>query len=388
MFHEMTPPSPHGGPDEHGVPLHDFSTNANACGPCGLALAAVQQADAAHYPDPSCTALRAQLAAFHGVAPERVLPMASASEAIARLTAAAVRVGWQRVGYPAQHFGDVARQTHAWGLTPVAAPTQAQLWWACEPGTPHGQNALELAALPPGTECVLDCAYAPLRLAGDPTISGEAMNRVWQLWSPNKALGLTGVRAAYLLAPAHAVAATGQPAPTPAGRWLAAVQALAPSWVWGGHGVALLQAWCQPAVQRWLATSRQSLASWKTQQLALCQQLGWACAPSHANYHLARPQLLSQAESRAPSPSPSPSPSLSPSLSAFSFTPIAPTPEDLAALASLLAHLRQHSGIKLRDATSFGLPGWVRLGVLPPESQQALRQAVLAWRADHMPAPT
>jgi histidinol-phosphate aminotransferase len=30
-------------------------------------------------------------------------------------------------------------------------------------------------------------------------------------------------------------------------------------------------------------------------------------------------------------------------------------------------------GIKLRAAASFGLPGQVRLGVLPPSSQDALR---------------
>ena len=49
-------PSPHGGPDAQGVPLWDFSTNANACGPCPEALAAVQQADATRYPDPAYTA--------------------------------------------------------------------------------------------------------------------------------------------------------------------------------------------------------------------------------------------------------------------------------------------------------------------------------------------
>jgi histidinol-phosphate aminotransferase len=32
-------------------------------------------------------------------------------------------------------------------------------------------------------------------------------------------------------------------------------------------------------------------------------------------------------------------------------------------------------GIKLRDCASFGLPGHVRLGVLPPQSQQALKEA-------------
>jgi histidinol-phosphate aminotransferase len=38
---------------------------------------------------------------------------------------------------------------------------------------------------------------------------------------------------------------------------------------------------------------------------------------------------------------------------------------------ALCAQLRTQ-GIKLRDATSFGLPGWVRLGVLPPQAQDAL----------------
>jgi histidinol-phosphate aminotransferase len=40
-------------------------------------------------------------------------------------------------------------------------------------------------------------------------------------------------------------------------------------------------------------------------------------------------------------------------------------------LPTLLATLRAQ-GIKLRDATSFGLPGWVRLGVLPPMAVDAL----------------
>ena len=77
----------HGGPDRHGVPLHDFSTNSNACGPCPDAAAAVRQADATQYPDASYSALREQLAAFHGVAVQRVVLAASASEFIFRITA-------------------------------------------------------------------------------------------------------------------------------------------------------------------------------------------------------------------------------------------------------------------------------------------------------------
>jgi histidinol-phosphate aminotransferase len=39
-----------------------------------------------------------------------------------------------------------------------------------------------------------------------------------------------------------------------------------------------------------------------------------------------------------------------------------------------LASLRNH-GIKLRDTTSFGLPGQVRVSVQPPDAQDALRNA-------------
>ena len=83
----------HGGPDASGIPAHDFSTNSNACGPCPVALAAVRQADATRYPDPAYTALRAQLAAFHDVAPQRIVLAGSASEFIHRITALAVRCG-------------------------------------------------------------------------------------------------------------------------------------------------------------------------------------------------------------------------------------------------------------------------------------------------------
>ena len=51
----------HGGPDAMGVPRHDLSSNGNACGAYPAALHALQRADACHYPDPACTALRRQL---------------------------------------------------------------------------------------------------------------------------------------------------------------------------------------------------------------------------------------------------------------------------------------------------------------------------------------
>lgn len=328
----------HGGPDALGVPRYDFSTNSNACGPCPPALSAVQQADASRYPDTGCTALRGQLAAWHGVALQRVLLAASASEFIFRVTAWVAQQGGRAVCLPAHSYGDYAHAAQAWGLTQAAQPQDAPLRWCCDPSSPLGapQQGMErlvgpspLIGLSP--VCVLDRAYEPLRLSGVPALSGRQLERVWQLWTPNKALGLTGVRAAYVIAPLGA------------DETVAALDRLCPSWPLGAHGVSLLQAWTQPEVQAWLAQSRQTLRDWKARQLAVCESLGWTCLPSDANFFCAHPKL----------------------------------PHESFTLVHVLAALREH-GIKLRDTASFGLSGHVRLGVLAPNAQDALKHA---WQA-------
>lgn len=317
----------HGGPDRFGVALHDFSTNSNACGPCPQALQAVRQADATRYPDASYTALREQLAAFHRVAPRRIVLAASASEFIFRITAWVARQGGRKVWLPARSYGDYAQAAQAWGLSRVDLPQAAHLAWACEPSSPLGDAHPGLAQLPmTSATVVLDRAYEPLRLAGAAALDAPALEQVWQLWTPNKVLGLTGVRAAYAISPAQATEAAAQ------------LDALCPSWPVGAHGVAMLQAWCTDAVQAWIAASLQTLRDWKTRQLALCEALGWACLPSDANFFCARP--------------------------------------DAEDLQHSLAQLRAQ-GIKLRDAASLGLPGHVRLSVQPPAVQDALHDA---WR--------
>lgn len=324
----------HGGPDALGVPLHDFSTNSNACGPCPLAMQAVQAADARHYPDAGYHALRERLAAHHGIAPERIVLAGSASEFIFRFTAWAWREGLRQVRLPRHAYGDYAQAARAWGLTltthegnasPISGPsTQPCLAWACEPASPLGADLPGDAVFDGAAQAVLDRAYEPLRLSGASGLSAACLARVWQLYSPNKALGLTGVRGAYALAPVGAEVA------------VPALQALCPSWPLGAHGVALLQAWCEPGVHDWLAECRPRLRAWKEQQQALCHHLGWQVWPSQANFFC-----------------------------------VQATPEHAARLAEL-----RRQGIKLRDATSFELPGWWRMGVLPPASQQALAQAL------------
>ena len=111
-----TPPRTHGGPDGVAAAAHDFSTCANAAGPCPQALRAVRSADPTRYPDPQGTALRLRLARRHGVAPERVLLAASASEFIQRITAMAARLGVQAVQVPRLAYGDYAAAAQACGL--------------------------------------------------------------------------------------------------------------------------------------------------------------------------------------------------------------------------------------------------------------------------------
>ena len=326
----------HGGPDRHGVPLHDFSTNSNACAPCPAARQAVRQADASQYPDASYSGLRGQLAGFHGVDAARMVLAGSASEFIFRITALAAQTVQTAgeggaVWLPPHSYGDYAQAASAQRLTVVTEPGQAQLLWACEPSSPLGAPQAGLSEMADESAAnatlVLDRAYEPLRLDGAPTMTEAQLQTVWQLWTPNKALGLTGVRAAYAIAPVGAEAA------------VSALDQLSPSWPVGAHGVALLQAWTEPGVQAWLANSLVTLRDWKARQIALCESMGWTCLPSDANFFCARPAL----------------------------------PEGLS-LAQALTQLRRH-GIKLRDTASFGLPGHVRVSVQPPLAQDALRAA-------------
>jgi len=329
----MNPASPriHGGPDGLGVPLHDFSTNSNACGPCPAALAAVQQADATRYPDAGYSALRARLAAFHEVDETRVLLAASASEFIFRVTAFAAGQGARAAWLPPMSYGDYVQAAGAHGLSMVDVSRDAQLLWACEPSSPLGAAHTGMAALADGrqsqTLLVLDRAYEPLRLSGAATLSPRQLDSTWQLWTPNKALGLTGVRAAYAIAPVDQTDAA------------IALERLCPSWPVGAHGEAMLQAWAGRDAQAWLAASLKTLRKWKGMQIEMCESLGWRCLSSEANFFCAQPTL-----------------------------------PDGIGLQQALAALRAQ-GIKLRDTTSFGLPGHVRLGVQSPTVQDALHNA-------------
>src|SRR5262249_47067608 len=152
------------------------------------------------------------------------------------VTGWAARRGARHVDLPAQAYGDYAHAAQAWGLAATEGPG---LVWGCEPSSPLGQRERPLRGAGESI-VVLDRAYEPLRLAGVCSLVPQELDRVWQLWSPNKALGLTGVRGAYAIAPAGAAGAAVE------------LEAMAPSWPLGAHGVAMLLAWCEHPVQQWL----------------------------------------------------------------------------------------------------------------------------------------
>lgn len=214
----------------------------------------------------------------------------------------------------------------------------AQVAWLCDPGSPWGQPEDEVRAaalLQEGgaAAVALDRAYAPLRLEPAAQLPDSLCQRCWQLWSPNKALGMTGVRAAYVVAPAEA---------DPVARL--ELEQLAPAWPLGADGVALLHAWTEPTTQRWLHASLPTLAQWKDHLVGSLRALGWQVRDSVTPFVCARP------------------------------------PQPLA------ADLLRARGIKLRDASSFGLPGWWRLSAQPPQAVQALVQALRGLPAAELAA--
>ncbi|MDM0103846.1 aminotransferase class I/II-fold pyridoxal phosphate-dependent enzyme [Variovorax sp. J22R24] len=323
----------HGGTDAQGAAPHDFSTNANACGPCPGTRLALQRVDAGRYPDPLYSTLRERLAHFHQVEVRRIVIAASASEFIGRITAAVAQGDSRRVWVPRHCYGDYLRAASAWRFEPEPEAGAADLVWCCDPSSPLGQ-AGELAEivmrLRAEATCVLDLAYEPLRLRGSLALGRDRLDRVWQLWTPNKALGLTGIRAAYAIAPVDAADMATR------------LERLAPSWPLGAHGVALLESWTSESTQKWLGKSRLKLGVWEAEQRELCESLGWVCEPSVASYFCAKPDV----------------------------------PYSGARVSELRAE-----GIKLRDTASFGIPGHVRLGVLSPASQVALQRAWIASRS-------
>lgn len=343
----------HGGPDD-GLPIEwDLSTNANSVPLPADLQAQLLAADRRLYPEPTYARVRKALASWHGACAERIVPTAGSSEGIRRLTLAAFLAGYRQVCVPEPGYADyraaaqaLGMEVHALSHYPDLIQRGPVLLWLCEPCNPTGGSlpaafwSTLMATLDTctGLTVALDRAYEPLRLQGQDHVPAECAARCWQLHSPNKALGLTGVRAGWMLAPED-----------DASGLLRSLQQLAPSWVLSAEGESLLAQWPRADVQGWLSQTRDVLRDRVHQQRLALAARGWVHQASHTHFVLSHhPQL------------------------------------DELALADLNAFLRQH-GIKWRDATNLGLPGWVRWRAHDPQAHAALLAALDQWAALRTP---
>lgn len=317
----------HGGTDAGPEPRYDFSSNANPVGACPSVLAAVRAADVTRYPDPLYLDVRRKLAAYHGTSAERIVVGAGASELIVRLirrTAGAV----QQLGPTFCEYAHGARlcerRLHT-ARTPAAfLREQARhpgIGFICWPNNPTGELwPLEfVAAACDAGPVVIDLAYAALCGPDRSAKIAAAAAGGYRLYSPNKALGLTGIRAAYVVLPR-------------ADRRLAA---LAPSWVIGRDSEALLTAAIHPRALSWIGQTVPRFSRWRIGLAASLQHRGFQVRQSPATFLLAR----------------------------------------VGNAAGVAVGLRQR-GIRVRDCTSFGLPEWIRVSAQPPLAQRALLSAL------------
>lgn len=314
----------HGATDAGPEPLLDFSSNAHPLGPCPSALSALKTHDATRYPDPSYARTRSILAELHGVAPDRIVVGAGAAELIHRI----VRVQGGTTMHRRPGFGEYAhaarcasRPAIAYGDAESASPRPGT-FFLCLPDNPDGFCPTSSALAGIAERCaasdallVLDLAYLPL-LESAPVLPDTALH----LHAPNKATGLTGVRAAYAVAP------TGK-----MGRILSSS---APSWVVGTEGVGFLESLADAETRAWIARTAPEARRLRGLLADVLRDAGFEVRESDATHLVARhPQWRD---------------------------------------ASALATSWRARGVRVRNTASMGLPGWIRMAARPEEEIKRL----------------
>jgi histidinol-phosphate aminotransferase len=317
----------HGSTDAGKPPRFDFSSNANALGPNPIILKTLQTVDPTHYPDPSYTALHQALADYYQIDPDRIAVGAGASELILRLA------HWQRSSSVltfAHTFGEYARAAHLTNSKHLKAHnqpeflaliSQAKLAFICIPNNPTGEiyspeflHQVETIALQTDTIVIADLAY--LALNQTPIAIPSSF---WRLHAPNKAHGMTGIRAGYLIATES----------------LLEFRNYAPSWVLSVHGEAFLRSTLAPEVQAWLQTCCPTLWQWRDRLQKAITQLNRPQQWSHANFGLIN-----------------------------------------VGNATAVTQMLRQQDIRVRDCTSFGLPNWIRISAQNETAQITLVSAI------------
>jgi len=328
----------HGATDSGAEPLADFSTCAHPFGPCPEVLAAVLLADRTRYPDPAYARLREQLGSRYGVEPDRIVPGAGASELILRLVRNCTGdvlawtpsfVEYRRAAQVSGRRFLSAREPTPW-LDRVPTNGTAFL---CQPNNPDGHvHSLEFLEAAAATcrwkrcRLVLDLAYADFCLNAPPIPTECDI-----LLAPNKMFGLTGVRAGLVVSSDRTFAES--------------LRLAAPAWSVGAEGVAFLAAASEPSAMVWFQSTLPDIWSATDSLRCLLEGEGWEIAPSSAHYFCAKPPAIAGFGSGAD-------------------------------LSSEWSHRLRLEGIRVRDLSNVGLPGWLRLSARPDREMVCLASAL------------
>jgi histidinol-phosphate/aromatic aminotransferase/cobyric acid decarboxylase-like protein len=346
------PPATHGGPPGEGgdpAPVRiDFSVSLNAFGPAPAVLRAMRAAPVDAYPDPLSLAPRRAAAERWGRPVEEIVFGAGAAELIHAVCFAYVRLG-DTVLVPMPTFGEYARAATLCGgrvLQGIAAPPEYSLdpeaiaaavvqhrpriAFLCAPNNPTGQplardglHRVADACAAAGTLLVIDQSFdgflaEPL---GTPALPGHPV--VIHLRSITKDHALAGVRAAFAAGPAHLVA------PVERGRvpWASSTLAQAAA-------VAALS----DAGEAHAAATIPRLREERERLESAFARLRMPTVPTATHFVLA----------------------------------------DVGDAAGLSARLRAEHGLRVRDCTSFGLPGHIRVAARMHTENTELIQALEA----------
>lgn len=343
----------HGGPNDGELSelglrredVLDFSASTNPWGPSESMLAALGKVEVGRYPDSSALAARACLAEYLAVPSERLTLGNGAAELLWTLRAAIP--GIERgvlIAEPtfcefraACVAGAIA--VHEWrarenqdfqidleAVSDLAKKLRLGVVYVCCPNTPTGatqpaKRLAQWAAENPQLWIVLDQSFLSLS-ERFPDLSQPMPSNVICVRSLTKDQGIPGVRVGYLVA-APAIAQ--------------AVERLRPAWTVSSYAQAAVVA--STTDQVFVQTSREQLLNNRSWLFKALQGIGLAPIPSSAPFLLVR------------------------------------IPHAARMRSALLARHR----LLVRDCTSFGLPGYLRLSV---RSREALATLVEALKAE------
>jgi len=318
----------------------DFSVNTNPLGPADVVVEAIRQTNWSRYPGDDEAPLRAGLARQSGVSPEQVT-LGNGSAELLWLLALAILERGDRAIVIGPTFGEYTRAARVVGADVLDTRSlldvpSARVLFICNPNNPTGSQyepaqIEKLLGTLPETVVVLDEAYAGFvfdRWASEPLLADHPNLVI--LRSLTKDHALPGLRLGYLLASPEIARAA---------------EAVRPPWSVNAGALRAGLATLEPAAQSHVDRARRLVAISRTLLTDGFTQLGYPVLPSVANFVLVEVG------------------------SATAFR------------SALLPY-----GMVVRDATSFGLPGHVRVACrLPADCSRLLETVVDLHRRGALP---